>query len=107
MKFTKKVEVPATTKDEIDHYTCDLCSRRTEDNDYWPTSIKDPEDKWTLGVGRNVHETTIKMGIGDRYPEGSWGRETIFDICTDCFRTKLIPWFESQGAKPRMEEWDW
>lgn len=107
MKFTKTVEVPATTKTELDHYKCDLCGKTTENNSRWPSTIKVDQPRWSLGVDKNVRETTVKMEVGDRYPEGSWGDVTQFDICTDCFITKLIPWFESQGAKPREEEWDW
>lgn len=73
---------------------CDLCSA---------TSRK---DDWTT-VSYEVNETEICLKEGDSCPEGGSGTEIEVDICPECFKTKLIPWLESQGATIRQKEWDW
>ncbi len=29
------------------------------------------------------------------------------DLCPECFKERLLPWLDSQGAKARIEDWDW
>jgi hypothetical protein len=107
MLVKKAVEVPATLKEKVDYYQCDLCGKKSDEDGHWVSSTERSLSVWRAGVCHNLHEVGIEMRIGDTYPEGSWGETTRFDICTDCFRDKLMPWFESQGAKPRREEWDY
>jgi hypothetical protein len=73
---------------------CDLCSGTSRNDD------------WTTG-SYEVNETQIRWKEGDSYPEGGSGTEIEVDICPECFKTKLIPWLESQGAAIRKKEWDW
>jgi hypothetical protein len=67
-------------------------------------------------IGRNgkwekhsysILETEIKMVDGVGSPDGGASTETSFDICPDCFKSKLVPWFESFGARPSVEKVDW
>ena len=51
--------------------------------------------------------TTIKSSEGTSYPEGGAKKESSVDVCPTCFKTKLVPWLISQGAKIREEEFDW
>lgn len=96
MKVTKTIDVPATTKVVDDHYVCDLCGTKTQVNGLWP------------GQFGNSAETTVEMKQGD-----GWGTDggdiavTSFDVCIDCFQSKVVPWFRSQGAEPRIENIDW
>ena len=73
--------------------TCDLCGKQTRRHD------------WTEGFYR-VAETTIECRVGTSYPEGGSGKLYDVDICPGCFRDKLIPWLQSQGAAVRETEWD-
>lgn len=91
MKHTKTIPVPATTSTYLTHHTCDICNERCE-----PLSCYD------------VDEVTIKNRVGESYPEGGRDETTEFDICGECFRTKVSPWLQSQtNTAPRVEESDW
>lgn len=72
---------------------CDLCGKTTARN-------------W--GAKRfEVAETEVRLRTGENYPDGGSGQETTVDVCPTCFKEKLIPWVESLGGKPTVEQWDW
>ena len=73
---------------------CDLCGRKSNGED------------WSPG-GYRMAEVEVKLKEGTNYPEGGFGTLYDVDICPDCFRDKLIPWLQSQGAAVRETEWDW
>jgi len=77
---------------------CDLCGNEASGNG-WKSS------KW------NLNETEIEVKIhqteGISYPEGGSGTEYVIDLCPNCFKDRLIPWFKSQGADIENKEWDW
>lgn len=82
MRKTTIVDVPATTR-ESHSYTCDLCGREIAE-DY-----------------NDVSECKVSHESGYRYSDCANITRVEFDVCAECFTAKLIPWFESQGAKPR------
>jgi hypothetical protein len=88
MKTVKEKEY-----ETIAYLTCDLCGIKSQSSYYWN------------GQG-NVNETKIEWRTGDSWPEGGSGELIKIDICPDCFKNKLIPWLESQGAKINKSEWD-
>lgn len=90
MRIYKFITRPAYEQKIIDYTLCDLCREKIQ-----------PEGSY------DKREIDIQMDLGSIYPEGGMGTKTYFDICEICFRERLIPWFESQGAKPTVEEWDW
>lgn len=94
MRVTKEVPVPAKTETQLEYVQCELCGTRSERDDWSPGQYK-------------IHEPEVTLRIGDRYPEGGSTKTTVLDICPKCFKDKLIPWFQSQGGKPRVEESDW
>jgi hypothetical protein len=62
---------------------------------------EDIEDGWSKILGGDSAVTTISCSLSR---EGrSIEENTTFDICPICFVDKLIPWFKSQGAEPRVE----
>lgn len=63
-------------------------------------------DEWKEGP-YEVIETEIMMKKGESYPGVSFGEIISFDICPDCFVTKLIPWAKTQGAEPEIKEYDY
>lgn len=89
MKHTKTVQVPACEKVVLDRITCDLCGGVI------------------LSKAYTVDEVTIERQHGTNYPDTGVGATVSADVCGDCFATRLIPWLESQGAKPQTEEWDY
>jgi len=74
--------------------SCDLC-RKISHKENWTTDYY------------QVAETTIECRVGTSYPESGDDRFYDVDICPDCFRDKLIPWLQSQGATVRETEWGW
>lgn len=76
--------------------TCDICGAIAKYGE-WSSSV------W------EVNETEIKITIhkkdGEAYPEFGDGCETTIDICPECFKNKLIPWLQSQGADIEEKEW--
>jgi hypothetical protein len=94
MRTYKLVTVPATTRKQLDKIVCDLCG--ATGNQGWRGG----------GWERRDSEVSIavKLKEGYAYPEGSMGSNTTLDICPECFESKLIPWFVSQGGKPIVED---
>lgn len=87
MKHHKTI---ATSRQVIDHYTCDWCGK-----DY-----KKPSDF-------TVSETTISHRTGVSYPECGDGEEITVDLCADCFQDRLVPLLEGQGCNVQVEDWDY
>ena len=90
MKHFKKIPVPATTREVIDHVSCDLCGATIiESSDY------------------TVNEVEVRHKTGTSCHDGGCGEETSVDMCGKCFEEKLVPWLRSQGAEARAKDWDW
>jgi len=52
-----------------------------------------------------VNETKVSIREGHHYPQDDFvGTEITFDICPDCFRSKIIPFLEGLGAEAREVE---
>lgn len=99
MRILKTVEVPAKTCEAFDKLKCELCGKETAN-----------ERNWSAGAdlgGYGVNETSVELAVGATYPEGGSLERIHLDICDECFESKLIPWFESLGGKPRKRETDW
>jgi len=94
VKITKQMPVPATTRTVTLKTVCDLCGVETNRAGNWPSE-----------TGDNWNETTIEAEIGWNYGhEGASYKRTTVDICPKCFMEKLIPWVESLGGKPTVEQ---
>ena len=103
MKHINEVTVPAKTRKQCTHISCDLCGKRQEVGSYYGGVIDwaDPE-----GDSYRINKTsTIMLKTGSSYPEGSSGEEINYQICPECFQLKLIPFMESNGAKTIEESW--
>jgi hypothetical protein len=87
-EYTRKVE---------DKIICELCGAEGQSD-------------WGQGAF-DILDTTVHMVVkgeeGSSYPEGGWKTEYWLDICPDCFKEKLVPWFEEQGGRVREKEVDW
>lgn len=96
-KFQEKEET--VKKKVLVELTCDLCGKITGNNKGFNHSLFNEWDNEIYGVNR----TEISWERGEQYPEGGSTKTTLFDICPDCFKNKLIPWFENQGAKKTIK----
>ena len=89
MKHKSPITKPAYTEMRVTQTICDLCSKE----------IKISHD--------SVEEIQISHKSGWSYPDCGAGDLTEFDVCSQCFKENLIPWFKSQGAEPQVSEWDY
>jgi hypothetical protein len=72
--------------------TCDLCGRESQRPDGWG---KDAFD---------VRSVTIEAVEGYSFPEGGDYETTGYDLCPDCFWSRLVPWMDGQGAVPTVRQ---
>ena len=94
--YIEKTE-PARTITVHDKTTCDLCGKAALRGD-WERSYYEVND--------TEIEVKIRQKDGVSYPEGGYGTEYEIDMCPECFKTKLIPWLESQGCTAKRKEWE-
>lgn len=99
MKIYKKKVIPAKEVTVVEQRKCDLCGKIGKD-DRW-------ESKSSYEINETVIEIEIRQKEGASYPEGGSGTKYEIDLCPDCFKNRLIPWLQSQGADIKTEEWDW
>lgn len=84
---------------EYDHLvktTCDLCGTEAKDG-RWASDIYEV----------NEVEVTVRQKDGHNYPEGGFGEEYVVDLCPTCFKERLIPWLQSEGASVEPLDWDY
>jgi hypothetical protein len=78
---------------------CDLCGKIAMREKDWGGSCYD--------VNETEITVTVNQKKGSEYPEGGSGTAYEVDLCPDCFKDKLIPWLNSQGANLKEKDWDW
>ena len=77
--------------------TCDLCG----------AVAPRPYDPWVNYEG-DVDRVTMSYKKGSHwFNDGGDIKEELFDICPNCWKTKVVPWLKSQGATPRQDESSW
>lgn len=82
--------------------TCDLCGRAAPSPDDQGRYGRAP---WT-DESYDVDTVLILRESGSNYPEGSSTETESFDVCPDCWKTKVVPWFKSWGATPTIRDND-
>jgi hypothetical protein len=91
MKVMRTVTVPTKEEQQLDYMKCEICENKSSDPDWSPGQYE-------------VTEPIVSLREGTSYPEGDYTTTVILDICPECFRKKLIPWFEAQGGSVREED---
>ena len=85
--------------------TCDLCGAKAIgthwDSAEWGHAFDD------INENKTVISISIKQRDGWSCPDGGSGTEYSIDLCPSCFKARLVPWLQSQGADIRQEDWDW
>ena len=89
----KTIKVPAKEMTIQSGLRCDLCGKQSPEPENWAERF-------------DVKEVEITYVDGVSYPEGGSSTTLAFDICPDCFGSKLVPWFKSHGVEPRVNEID-
>ncbi len=81
------------------HRSCDLCGTVSKGYDSWAGGCYVVDETEIL--------VTVKQKEGKSYSEGGYGEEYEIDLCPKCFKDRLVPWLQSQGAKIKKMPWDW
>lgn len=76
---------------------CDLCGTIAKRGCY---------EASTYEVKESEIKVMVRYKEGVSYPDSGIGTEYVVDMCPECFKTKLIPWLESQGCTAKTEEWN-
>lgn len=100
-RFETKMTKPQETEVCVE-LTCDLCGRHAPTPDDWGRYGSGP---WT-DESYGVDTILVLREAGSNYPEGMFTKTESFDVCPDCWCTKVIPWFKTQGATPTVHESD-
>lgn len=90
---------PETRRSVVSHVSCDLCGCPGDPDCY-------TEISWTQDPSE-ILLTTVALMQGTSHADGGSLQLTTCDICPNCFRVKLRPWLESQGAAFRDFKNDW
>jgi hypothetical protein len=90
-KVERTVDVPAKKLTVVDHIVCELCGKKSNKEGKWADTHYD------------VSEVDVSFTSGYSYPEDTCTTTIVLDICNECFASKLIPWFVSQGGQTRKE----
>jgi hypothetical protein len=93
MKIYESYVVPEYKSTILDETICDLCGARAKNGE------------WDDGL-YSLLDIEVSYTEGSQYPEGGYGTKYEVDICPECFKKKLIPWLENQGAEIHEEEWN-
>ncbi len=79
--------------------TCDICGHTVHGR-------RVVDDEWSEQA-YHKEQVTVVMDSGDVYPDNGFGSKLSFDICPECFRTRLVPFLQSLGAVPYVESWEY
>lgn len=101
MKVYEERTQPAKTYQVCVRRTCDLCGRESSDTMFkgaiWGERGFD--------FDRTEITMTIKQKEGSEFPEGGSGTEIEIDLCPTCFKERLVPWLQGEGATVNPEDW--
>jgi hypothetical protein len=95
MKHMKTVLILEHEEKVFEKLTCDICGADSNGDENW--AAKEFEQA----------STTIQLDERVSYPDGGHSKDITFHLCPECFKSKLVPWLDTQGAKPSIGEADW
>lgn len=98
MRIYEKRQIPAREDTLCVRRKCDLCGLEAKSSGW---------DCGNYEIDETQVSVTVKDRKGENYPECGMGTEYNIDLCPKCFRDRLIPWLQSQGAEIEPVEWDW
>ena len=95
MKHMKTVLILEHEEQVFDKLSCDICGAESNGDENWAN--KDFEHAIS----------TVQLEERVSYPDGGHAKDITFNICPACFKSKLVPWLQTQGAQPTISEADW
>jgi hypothetical protein len=99
MKVFERVVPENKPYDRLKCRKCDLCGVMSR-GEHW-------EAKGIYESNETIIAVEVMQKEGANYYDGGSGTKYEVDLCPTCFKEKLIPWLNSQGAEIKQEEWDW
>lgn len=102
MRTYKKeiIERKPEEREILKEIKCDLCGEVGTDGDKY-------EGKSCWGIDYVLNDIVISHTTGFMSPDGCDKETEFFDICPNCWESKIKPWFLSQGVNPQKSEIDW
>jgi len=97
MKHMKTVLILEHEEKVFDKLSCDLCGAESNGDENWATDTYE-------------HATTVIQldeRVTNKTGGGGHSTETVFHLCPTCFKERLKPWLESQGAAGTVSRADW
>lgn len=91
--------IPARKERVLAAIHCDLCGREALGDRNW-------DGRSSYEIDETIVEVKVHREHGESYPEGGMLESTSYDICPICFKTVLVPFLESRGAKARIASTD-
>lgn len=73
---------------------CDLCK------------VDSKSEEWGGGT-YEVNDTQLTVTALCKTSKPYSGTEYEIDLCPACFKDKLVPWLQSQGADIKAKGWHW
>jgi len=92
MSKTYKTVTQTKTTAVIDSTACDICGKTKRGN-----------NNWTGGTW-NIERVTVQIEEGEVFPEIGTTETLEYDICPECFRTRLVAFLASLGATGTTKE---
>ncbi|HEY9644700.1 MAG TPA: hypothetical protein V6C57_29660 [Coleofasciculaceae cyanobacterium] len=87
---------PQREVEEIVSIACDLCGK-----DGGQEGIDDSVE-W--GRRYEVDRISVAREAGSVYPDSRYTTTESFHVCPECWKSKVVEWFKSQGAKATIEQ---
>ena len=94
MKHRKIKLIPAKEEEVVSHTTCDICKR---------SNSRDPSNRDRCDTSNTEMEFTDTSNC---WPEGGETVVHSFDICGECFISKVVPAMFSLGAASTIESFE-
>lgn len=103
-RYEKQTRTPAPVTSEVCiEVTCDLCGSKAQQPDEMG---KYDRGGWAEG-GYDINHVLIRYDYGSTYPHSGRmvDREQV-DVCPECWKTKVAPWFREQGVEIKeVDRW--
>jgi DNA-directed RNA polymerase subunit M/transcription elongation factor TFIIS len=97
MKHMKTVLILEHEEKVFDKLSCDICGAESNSDENW---AQDNYEHSTTSIQLDERVTNKTGG-------GGYSTETVVHLCPSCFKGKLLPWLEQQGARPEVNRADW
>ena len=97
MNHMKTVLILEHEEKVFDKLSCDICGAESNSDENWA------QDNYEHSI-TSIH---LDERVTNKTGGGGYSTETVVHLCPSCFKSKLLPWLEEQGAVPEVNRADW